>query len=334
MFIKHSKIILFSLALFIVGNIAYAITIQITARVPGCGDGVIQEGEQCDGTNYGGSTCSSLGFVSGNLSCSSACTTDTSNCSMNPLPPKRSGGSSSYVPPTNVVFSGFAYPGSVVTLLKDSQIISTVVSNKAASFQTTISGISTGNYLFSLYSEDKDGVRSPLFTFPMDILSGSTIKISNVFIAPTLSLKNPEIKKEQFLNLFGYTTPNSNVEFYYSNTEEVLHKYTSNEDGYFNIDLDTNFLKSNIKSIKARTYHFNEKSDFSKTVSYEVDSQVMENVYDKKIDINSDGKINLVDLSIVSFWYKKSNPLPSVDLNKDGVVNLVDLSILIYHWTG
>src|SRR5262249_41280352 len=46
-----------------------------------CGDGVIESGEQCDGTNLGGATCNSLGFSEGALACTGSCTYDTSNCS-------------------------------------------------------------------------------------------------------------------------------------------------------------------------------------------------------------------------------------------------------------
>ena len=46
-----------------------------------CGDGQIQSGESCEGTNLNGSNCSSLGFDSGTLACSASCKFDTSGCS-------------------------------------------------------------------------------------------------------------------------------------------------------------------------------------------------------------------------------------------------------------
>ncbi len=45
-----------------------------------CGNGVIDAGEQCDGTNLGGATCSGQGFGGGTLSCSATCTLNTSQC--------------------------------------------------------------------------------------------------------------------------------------------------------------------------------------------------------------------------------------------------------------
>jgi cysteine-rich repeat protein len=45
-----------------------------------CGDGTINNGEQCDDAALGGGTCMLEGFDNGTLSCSSTCTYDTSTC--------------------------------------------------------------------------------------------------------------------------------------------------------------------------------------------------------------------------------------------------------------
>jgi hypothetical protein len=44
-----------------------------------CGDDVISQGEECDGTSLGGASCTSLGFASGKLACAQ-CHYDTSGC--------------------------------------------------------------------------------------------------------------------------------------------------------------------------------------------------------------------------------------------------------------
>ena len=51
------------------------------AGTPVCGDGMINRAEeQCDQTDFGGETCSSLGLLGGTLSCRSNCTLETSAC--------------------------------------------------------------------------------------------------------------------------------------------------------------------------------------------------------------------------------------------------------------
>ncbi|MFV8750734.1 hypothetical protein ACNOYE_09300 [Nannocystaceae bacterium ST9] len=46
-----------------------------------CGNGVIDDGEQCDGGNLGGFSCSDLGYSGGTLACDPVtCTYDASGC--------------------------------------------------------------------------------------------------------------------------------------------------------------------------------------------------------------------------------------------------------------
>jgi cysteine-rich repeat protein len=46
-----------------------------------CGDGTLDQTEQCEGANLDGKTCGDLGFYAGTLACSEFCTFDTSSCS-------------------------------------------------------------------------------------------------------------------------------------------------------------------------------------------------------------------------------------------------------------
>jgi hypothetical protein len=46
----------------------------------GCGNGVVESGEECDGGNLGGATCLDLGFTDGSLGCDASCQYDSSAC--------------------------------------------------------------------------------------------------------------------------------------------------------------------------------------------------------------------------------------------------------------
>ncbi len=50
----------------------------------GCGNGVIDDGEDCDGMQLSKSTCGELGLGNGDLSCLPTCMFDTSHCSLAP----------------------------------------------------------------------------------------------------------------------------------------------------------------------------------------------------------------------------------------------------------
>lgn len=47
---------------------------------PECGNDIAENGEDCDGPDLGGETCTSLGYDGGTLSCTVSCTFDTSQC--------------------------------------------------------------------------------------------------------------------------------------------------------------------------------------------------------------------------------------------------------------
>jgi hypothetical protein len=49
-----------------------------------CGNGTIDPGEQCDGSNLKGASCLTLGFATGTLACAPGCTYDISGCSACP----------------------------------------------------------------------------------------------------------------------------------------------------------------------------------------------------------------------------------------------------------
>jgi Zn-dependent metalloprotease len=47
---------------------------------PQCGNGVVEAGEDCDGFDLGGESCSTQGFTGGTLACNATCTFDNSDC--------------------------------------------------------------------------------------------------------------------------------------------------------------------------------------------------------------------------------------------------------------
>lgn len=54
-----------------------------TVTTPVCPNGTKETGEACDGTDFGTTTCQTLGFDGGTLTCTGTCTIDTINCYYN-----------------------------------------------------------------------------------------------------------------------------------------------------------------------------------------------------------------------------------------------------------
>jgi hypothetical protein len=72
-------------------------------------------------------------------------------------------------------------------------------------------------------------------------------------------------------------------------------------------------------------------SGFSKFVTFYVGKKAPAGIC-PGADLNQDGKVNLIDFSILLYYWGTNNPC--ADQNQDGIVNLVDFSIMMYYWTG
>jgi len=62
-------------------------TIEGRAAAPYCGNGVLDPGELCDGSDLNGSTCAGFGYSgAGFLACSGLCVFDVSQCRLGQAP--------------------------------------------------------------------------------------------------------------------------------------------------------------------------------------------------------------------------------------------------------
>jgi len=325
-------------------NSGVILTVTVSASAV-CGNGVAETGEQCDGSDLAGATCVSRGYTSGSLSCNSNCTFNTSSCSS--AAPSGSGGgsgggSSAYIPTapvTSVVFSGRAYPNSTITLLKDAQIAVSTIAGPDSNFQISLSGLSAGNYIFSLYGQDKNGLRSTLFTFSITLTVGATTNVSGIFIAPTISIDKSEVKKGDNIAIFGQTASQSDVTIMVNSDEEYFAKTRSDKDGVYLYNFDTSPLDFGDHSTKSKSALSGFISSFSSVILFKVGTNniLAPKITDKiivKSDINGDVRINLIDFSIAAYWYQRPSPPSKIDLNGDGKIDLIDFSIMAYYWTG
>jgi hypothetical protein len=321
----------------LIGLAASDATIEATIKISVCGNSVKEDSEQCDGTDLGGATCVSQGFAGGTLNCSASCTFDTSACTL--APPPAGGGGGVYVPPppeTVVNFTGRAYPKTTVTLLKDAQIAATTVAGSDANFQISLSGLSAGNYIFSVYSEDKEGRRSSLLTFPISVTKGTTTNVSGIFIAPTIAVDKSEVKRGDNIAIFGQTAPQANIVISVA-SEEFFAKTTADVSGVYLYNFGTEVLDYGSHFTKSKAAKDGLISSFSQAVSFLVGTKTVFTRPATKVlkgDLNNDGRVNLIDFSIAAYWYKRPSPPSSVDLNGDGKIDLVDFSIMAYYWTG
>lgn len=251
------------------------------------------------------------------------------------------GGTGSYEN-AGVFFSGRAYPLSKVSILKDGQIALSTIAGPDSNFSANLGNLSTGNYTFSVYGEDKDSRRSSTFTFDIFITSGVTTKITGIFIAPTIATDKSQVKQGDNLVIFGQSAPVADIVISVNSPVEFFKNTTSDSNGVYLINFDTSVLEIGKHSTKSKALKEGEASSFGNSAGFTVgltnlDALPIEGL--TKCDLNSDNRCNLIDFSIAAFWYK-INLSPAFiikerdHLSGDGKVDLVDFSIMAFYWTG
>ncbi len=320
-------------------------TSQVTATITisVCGNNIIEADEECDGTDLGGETCKSLGYAGGTLSCQTDCTFKTTACTSGGGGGGGGGGGSPSPPAeTEVNFSGRAYPLSKVGVLKDGQVVATSIAGPDAKFYISLSGLSPGDYNFSLYGEDSNGRRSSLFTFSVYITDGVTTNISGVFITPTIDTDKSEVKRGENIAILGQSPPLSEVTIAVNSEEDIFVKTFSDQSGTYLYNLDTVLLAMGRHLTQSKAALQGEISSFSNAVTFLVGNKTVfrgAGTCPVKGDLNDDCRVNLVDFSIAAYWYKKpisaQFAVKETDkLNSDGKISLVDFSIMAFYWTG
>jgi hypothetical protein len=224
-------------------------------------------------------------------------------------------------------------------LLKDGQIAISTEAGGDATFTLTLSGISPGSYVFSVYGTDSSGNNSVPLSFPITLSAGSQTGIGGVFVAPTIDADKSAVRQGDNITFFGLAAPTSNVVISVHSATQVFLQALSDATGVYSYTYDTSALETGSHVAESKAVLPGAASDYGAGVSFTVgDTDVIKPKKTCSIigDLNHDCRVNLTDFSILVYWYKR--PLTGTgvqdDLNHDGKVDLTDFSILVSHWTG
>ncbi len=264
--------------------------------------------------------------------------TATPTAAVTPPPPPPGGGGGGPAYTGSISITGTAYPTSLVTILRDSVITGTVTADASGNFTFNQSGISAGTYSYGVYATDPNGVKSPTVGFSKTISTGITESMTGVIVAPTISQSHVSIKKGETITISGYAAPNSPLTLNYSGPANFVQNVTSSSQGYYSYALNTtSYAKGNYA-----VYSYYKvgaiKSPNSFTLNFTIgDSTVTPPTGTcKRSDLNCDGKVDLIDFSILLYFWDRTDfsKNPRADIDKNGEIGLRDLSIMLYDWTG
>jgi len=299
---------------------------------PYCGDAILQtiNSETCDdGNNVSGDFCSDVCIIEpqggggGNSSGSSG---------------GGGGGSSVDLGDTSVSINGRAFPNQTVHIVKDASEIGTVRANADGVFKFSAAS-EPGTATFGFWSVDANGTRSTTFNTTFDVSQGAITTISGVYIPPTISLDKTSVPRGELIIFRGQTVPNATVRIYIDNSA-IIEQATASSDGKWTFTFDSGKVSQASHTVKVKfeliegSGTSKRESTFSNILSFGVG--VGAAPIAGSADLNRDGKVNLIDFSILVFWWGTTGGAsnPPADINNNAKVGLEDFSILLFNWTG
>jgi hypothetical protein len=231
---------------------------------------------------------------------------------------------------TQVIFQGMAYPKAFITLLKSGKVAGTVLADSRGDFSITLTGATAGVWDFGVYAEDAEKRKSVTLGFSVSILNGTKTTVSGIYISPTIALFGSAYKKGEDMKVFGYSYPESELNVFVSSPEIFVKKTVVSKDGKWDYSFGTNILETGNHAVKVKSQTSEDKqSAFSETMTFKVFDAC------QGADLNFDDKINLIDFSILLYFWDNTNPSNiCADINSDKSVNLTDFSIMMYWWNG
>lgn len=237
-----------------------------------------------------------------------------------------------------VIISGHAYPGVEVTILVDGNFYETIDANGEGSFSTTLDEIGRGVYTFGVYAEDDEGNMSSTFSTSFTVTGARTSALGNVNIAPTILVTPDPVDPNSTVTFSGFALPDATVyiengQLNATNPSQEL-TVTSDSDGQWSLDVPTDNWPRDTYQVRAYSEQDDgEETQFSDYTFYGVGQDADVPI---SADLNQDGSVNLIDFSILLFWWGTDGgaSFPPADINGDSTVSLTDFSILLFNWTG
>ena len=239
-----------------------------------------------------------------------------------------------------------AYPAAELTVFKDGSVIATPTADLGGNWSLE-HAVTGGIYTFSIYATDKSNHRSITSSFTVSIPQNNTVTISDIVTAPTIGADKSQVKFGNDIKFFGYAYPASQINVTINSSHQIAEKTASDQFGFWNYNLNSGRVERGEHTTKSQTLTPDKLiSPFSESLAFAVGDRDIAfgnlptpaprmPTCKKSGDINNDGKVNIIDFSIMLFfWNQRAPKNPCADVNQDGVVNLSDFSIMLFWWTG
>jgi len=235
-----------------------------------------------------------------------------------------------------VQFTGLAAPGARVAISRDGSSLVVNTANSQGIFSFTLVDQPVGQHEYDITAEDTNGEALASQTFIFNLQDGGSTTVSGIFLGPSITLDQTEIDLGESVTVTGTTIPNADVTIVFTAGSSTQIEVQSAENGRWTRTLSTDeLLGAGQYAVRARAVSSEEVvSAYSNSLNFLVNPADPFS-FCVTADINCDRSVNLIDFSIMLFFWRQENPQnPRADINRDGIVDIVDFSIMLFQWTG
>lgn len=234
----------------------------------------------------------------------------------------------------SLTLSGFAAPGVLVFYEIDGSVVGTSVADGVGNFSKVLTGLFPGLRTVGIYYQDQEGFFTATVGFTQTLFSNTNHFVSNISIPPTIKVQYPTIAVGDSQTISGRATPNAQLTLFVHSHNNYQFVTSVGSNGLWSVTFDTDSYPLEVGSHSANARQV-ATGGYQSTDSDVVGFNVILTCSPIPADINCDGKVNLVDFSILLFYWQQTNPAnPRADINGSNFVNLTDFSIMLYYWTG
>ncbi len=232
---------------------------------------------------------------------------------------------------SGVRFSGFAYPKAVVTIMKNLLEVTHVTADSNGAFSIIVPEEKW--HLFTLFATDTSGRKSTLLNFPITLYTGSLTDINGIRFAPTITTDKLAVRQSDYLTVLGAALERTPLQIAIDGIEHKTYTPQVGVGGNYQITLPVNMAQGEYL-VSANYVGDTRTSRLLRLIVGTSNMLRTEVTNNRPGDCNFDQNVNLVDFSILAYWYGKPNPPACVDTNHDNKIDLVDFSILAFYWNG
>ena len=238
-------------------------------------------------------------------------------------------------PTAELQISGLAAPYTYVIINDGSVVLGTAYTGLDGYYSRLFTGIPGGTHSMSFYGIDQDNRNTSTISVDIDTPEYQRTTLTDQLLSPTLQVNDISITPGEAIYATGSAAPNTTINIF---TDSPLRSYTttasSSGEWSYTISDSGNYSPGDYRLYTMAQTAIGIQSIFSPAIMFTISGtqgtggtacgDISEG------DLNCDSSINLVDFSILMYYWGTDSE--AADISLDGVVDLTDFSIMMYYW--